>query len=52
MWQRPLVLEQLAEITAVNPAIAGRTADEMPGLTNRRLAELLPQISAARKADH
>jgi hypothetical protein len=52
VWQRPFMLEHLAKITAVNPAIAGRTADEMPGLTNRRLAELLPQISAARKADH
>jgi DNA-directed RNA polymerase subunit F len=46
------VLEHLAKIAAVDPAAAGRASDEMLGLTNRRLAELLPQISAARKADH
>jgi hypothetical protein len=29
MWQRPLVLEDLAEITAIEPAAAGRASDEM-----------------------
>jgi hypothetical protein len=32
MWQRPFVLEHLAEIAAINPAAAGRAPDEVLGL--------------------
>jgi hypothetical protein len=52
MWQRAFVLEHLAEITAIDPATAGRTSDEVFGLVRRRVTEPLPQVSAARKADH
>jgi hypothetical protein len=47
MWQGPFVLEHLAEIAAIDPAIAGRAADEMVGLVCRRVAETHPaaQIS-------
>jgi hypothetical protein len=45
--QRPFVLDHLAEIAAIDPAIAGRAADEMVGLVCRRVAETHPaaQIS-------
>ena len=36
--QWSLVLEHLAEITAVDPTIAGRAPDEMLGLVLRRIA--------------
>jgi hypothetical protein len=52
MGQRAFVLKDLTKIAAVDPATAGRAPDEVLGLTNRRLAELLPQVSAARKAYH
>jgi hypothetical protein len=42
MWQRPFVFEYFAEITAVDPAAAGRTADEVFGLILRRSAEEIP----------
>ena len=50
VWQRPFVLEHLAEITAIDPAIAGRTSDEMVGLVLRGIAAELTDVLAAR--DH
>ena len=41
MRQRPFVLEDLAEIAAVDPAAAGRTSEEMLGLVLRRIADTL-----------
>jgi hypothetical protein len=35
------VLEHLAEITAIDPAIAGGAPDEMLGLVLRRIADTL-----------
>ena len=35
--QRPFMLEHLAEITAIDPAIAGETADEVFGLARGAL---------------
>jgi hypothetical protein len=29
MWQRPFVLEDVAQIAAIDPAMAGRAPDEM-----------------------
>jgi len=52
MGQRPFVLEHLSKIAAINPAAAGRTADEMLGLALGRIAETLPQILAPRDSDH
>ncbi len=49
--QRPFVLEHLAEIAAIDPAIAGRAADEMVGLVCRRVAETLSDVFAAREID-
>jgi hypothetical protein len=37
--QRPFVLEHLAEITAIDQAIAGGAPDEMLGLVLRRIAD-------------
>jgi hypothetical protein len=39
--KRPFVLEHLAEITAVDPAAAGRTSEEMLGLARWRIADTL-----------
>ena len=36
--QRPFMLEHLAEITAIDPAAAGRAPEEMLGLVLRRVA--------------
>ena len=44
------MLEHLAEITAIDPAIAGRTSDEMVGLVLRGIAAELTDVLAAR--DH
>jgi hypothetical protein len=38
MRKRPLVLENLAEITAIDLAAAGRASDEMFGLVFREVA--------------
>jgi hypothetical protein len=46
------VLEHLSKIATVDPAAAGRTADEMLGLTLGWIAETLPQIFAARDLEH
>ena len=46
------MLEHLAEIAAVDPAIAGRPTDEVLRLALGRIAEKLPNISAARNAGH
>jgi hypothetical protein len=48
--QRPFVLEDLAEIAAVDPAVAGWAADEVLGLVLWRIADANAQIFAAR--DH
>jgi hypothetical protein len=37
--QRTLVLEHLAEITAVDPTATGRAVDEVLGLIRRRLED-------------
>jgi hypothetical protein len=39
--QRPVVLVHLAEITAIDPAIAGEAPDEMLGLARWRIADTL-----------
>jgi hypothetical protein len=48
VWQRPLVLEDLAEITAIDPAAAGRAWDEMLGLACRAFAKPRSEVLAAR----
>ena len=52
VWERTVVLEPLAEIAAIEPVAAGRTADEVFDLVLRRIAETFPQIFAALNADH
>jgi len=52
VWERTVVLEHFAEIAAIEPAAAGRTADEVFDLVLRRIAETFPQIFAALNADH
>ena len=47
MWQRTPVLEHLAEITAIDPAAAGRAADEMLGVALRRFTHSFPEDGAA-----
>ena len=42
-----LVLEDLAEITAIDPAAAGRAADEMLGVALRRITHSSPEDGAA-----
>jgi hypothetical protein len=39
---RAFVLEHLAEITAIDPAVARRAPDEVFGLVRRRVAETFP----------
>jgi hypothetical protein len=46
--QRAFVLENLAEITAIDPAVARWAPDEVFGLVRRRVAETLPDVFAAR----
>jgi hypothetical protein len=50
MWQGTFVLEHLAKITAIDPAIAGRAQDQVFGLVLRRIAEEFTDVFAAR--DH
>ena len=52
MRQRPLVLEHLAEITAVDPAAAGRAPDEMLGLVLRWIANAFAEEFSARNIGH
>jgi hypothetical protein len=52
VWQGAFVLEDLAEIAAINPAAAGRTADEMLSFVLRRVAETFPRRFAVREVDH
>jgi hypothetical protein len=47
MRQRPRVLEHLAEVAHVDPAIAGRAASEMFGLVLGLFANALPDDFAA-----
>ena len=46
------MIERLAEIAAIDPTAAGRTANEMLGRALGLIAETLPQIFAARDSDH
>jgi hypothetical protein len=50
--QRPFVLEHLAEIAAIDPAIAGRAPDEVLGLALRGIAQKPPQKFATRNVCH
>ena len=50
MWQRPFVLEHLAEIAAIHPAGADWAPDEVLGLICRRIAGTLSDVAAA--GDH
>ena len=43
---------RLGQIAAVDPAAAGRTADEVFGLILRLIAETFPRIFAVREVDH
>jgi hypothetical protein len=47
MWQRPFVLEHLAEIAAIDPAAARRAPDVMLGLVLGWLADRPPEIGAS-----
>ena len=51
MWQRPFVLENLTEITAVNPAATGRTSDEMLRFVLRWIAHSSPEDGAGGMSD-
>ena len=52
MWQRTFVVEHLAEITAVDPAVAGGAPDEVLGLALRGIAQKPPQKFATRNVCH
>jgi hypothetical protein len=49
MRQRPFVLEDVAQITAIDPTAAGRTPDEVFGFVLRGIADTVAQIFAARE---
>jgi hypothetical protein len=49
MWQRTLVLEDLAQITAIDPAAAAGAFDEMLGLIRGRLSNALANVFPARE---
>jgi hypothetical protein len=48
VWQWQVVLKHVRKITAVDPAAARGTADEVLGLVLRRIAEKLTDVLAAR----
>jgi hypothetical protein len=50
--QRSLVLEDLAEITAIDPAPANRASDEMLGLARGLFAKSLSEVLDAWDVDH
>ena len=50
MRQGPLVLENLTEIPAVDPATTGRTSDEMLHFVLRRIANALAEVFSTRKS--
>jgi hypothetical protein len=52
VWQRALVLEDLAEITAIDPASAAWAADEMLGLIPWRIANAPSNAFTAGDTDH
>jgi hypothetical protein len=52
MWQRPVVLEHLTEITAVDPATTGRTSDEMLRFVPRWIANAFAEVFSARNIGH
>ena len=52
VWQRPLMLEHLTEIAAVNPATTGRTSDEMLRFILRWIANALAEVFSARNIGH
>ena len=45
------MLEHLAQITAIDPAVASRASDAMLSLVRRRVAETLSDVFAAREID-
>ena len=49
MWQRTLVLEDLAQITAIDPAAAAGASDEMLGLIRGRLSNAPANVFPARE---
>jgi hypothetical protein len=49
VWQRPFVLEHLAEITAIDPAAARLAFDEVFGLIRGRLCNALANVFPARE---
>ena len=51
-WQGAFVLEDLAEIAAINPAAAGRTADEMLSFVLRRVAKRPTEVFSAWDVDY
>jgi len=50
--QGAFVLEDLAEIAAINPAAAGGAANEMLGFVLRRVADELAGVFPARNVGH
>jgi hypothetical protein len=50
--QRPFVLEDLAEITAVDPAATRRAPNEMLGFVGGQVGEALPGVLAAEDGYH
>jgi hypothetical protein len=49
MRQWPFVLEHLAEITAIDPAVAGGAPDEVLGLVVWEIAKRLTDVLPARE---
>ena len=52
MRQWPFVLENLTEITAVNPATTGRTPNEMLRFVLRRITDVFAEVFSARNIGH
>jgi hypothetical protein len=52
MRQGALMLEDLTEIAAIDPAVARLASDEMLCFVLRRVAQALSKILAARDRDH
>jgi hypothetical protein len=52
MRQGALIVEDLTEIAAIDPAVARLASDEMLCFVLRRVAQALSKILAARDRDH
>ena len=52
MWQGTFVIEDVAEITAIDPTATGRAPDEVLGLALRGIAQKPPQKFATRNVCH